>query len=370
MKCFLDNIDKKDPVIIALFITLSSCIAKSPIKSSETCCNNGLTIIKKSLPSYNPILGNRNIEIGNYKSSPVPLTISVDNNGKSLIIWNDGGKKLENLNPVGEQFSLGNDFGKSEVSIDSDGNGILVWTSNSIIGTFSDINIKLYGILLKNYLPYGQQFLISDNNIDNNPEKNTFKSTINKDGNGFIIWQTTTKEIYGYNINNFKLDNDKVLTFSTENIDNLYILSSGSDLGIKVLSNTSANLSSNVSTNLDISGNGYITSINENKSLEVRLVHNYIANNSSNIISKSITGSYKIELDSFGNGLLIWQEYYSSPKLYIEVINNYSSVKKTSNFSDNQEPIFYPNVKINAKKYGLIAWYTSNHIYIKKILPY
>lgn len=278
-------------------------------------------------------------------------SIKLDAQGNGLIIWKSiensssfiRGKKIENNEPINSDFLIppstaGASQESPSLSIDSSGNGLVVWQEN--LSTSSNI----YFSQVNNYTISTNPTIINQNvsNQEFNP-----KVSINNSGSGFVIWQH-------FNGSGYEIYAKKIVDYNSTGNDILIGLSSNNNLDLK----------------LDQLGNGLITwgISNTIKALkiinyDIDLVNHPIFNISSEDLSPK--SSPKLYLTDNANGMVLWQDSREitlggKTRIYGKKIQNYlpqgsSDIKITNSqlesFDEN-----LPEISINTLGNGISVW--------------
>lgn len=185
--------------------------------------------------------------------------------------------------------------------------------------------------------------------------------TIDKKGNGIIAWKNKNdRNIYTTNINNFETDLKSIKQSDKTNIDD-FKNQENKNLSFK----SPENAISKPVIEADLYGNGYVTYINKDNSLVLKLLNDNKFNDSEIIVSKNLPVDYSISLEPYGYGLLT---YIQDKNMYVETINAYSSIKKEK-INLNDRIILNSYVKLNEKGNGIIARVDYfNNLYVRKVI--
>lgn len=353
--------------ILSLFVLFNTSCS-NVVSNSNSSTSGPDSAIPSSLPKTSEtdaptppeIKGDLVINKTSLPSSVAPISF-LNNDGTGIIVWEGNARKLINFQPVGDEYRIGYDFGNGSISLNSKGNGVIVWSSALTASIGAPPPAKFYARRIENYLPVEEQILIRDKDIPI-----TFGSyciataKIDENGNGLILWYST-KSFNSIEISNFKILKENVKEIPTKEKIWPYLAFENKKIVIKEMP-IGAGIPN---IDIDEKGNGSINwqemSDNNQNKIFLQKIENYLPIGDKNEIgiTKSID-LHDIKVDSYGNGIFISKEVEDDSDIFARTISNFkvdnNSIKITDKSSENRAFRVYPKLALNNNGNGLLLW--------------
>lgn len=280
--------------------------------------------------------------------------------GRGLLVWAENcngnldimARKIWGFNPIDNDFKVNlNVIANVDpaVSLDSNGNGIVVWSSRD-----NGVNYKLYGIKIVDYAPAGAEFTIADVLTS---EQQRPSVVLNGSGNGMVTWNDNRNG--DFDIFAKKLVNG--LPFGTDmRIDQA---PSGNQYYPDI--------------SLNAAGNGIITWIDE-RSSSISIYSRKIVNfttpvNEAGPLATNVYPHVSINLNQNGDGLITWS---IAARVFADKITGLVPSGIPFQVSDaTTSTKLHPEVLLDSTGKGLISWEDLREggairIYSRKIITY
>lgn len=358
-----------------------------------TSSNNTFTInmiLKSSKPASN------NFTLPIFSASSKDISTNVNDDGNGFIVWSEKGEsgtyiifaqRIKGFNPVGDIFNVNHtsidDCDLPSISINSSGNGVIVW--RSLEGAYTQIRMT-------KILNYDIQMSSDNLVLSNNSNQSMPHVKINENGDGLVVWQDDRNskwDIYGVKISNLSIGGSNFKVNQDASLDDtinpkVYVEDNGYGIVAwtrgnhiysmpigtfstlltfdqQLIFGDTSNAKSDIYAKSD--GTGIVVADNNDKKISGRFLNSFQPTASSFVVSDNIVSNKKnpsIVVKSSGNGLIVWdddRESSSLPTIWSRKIVSSTLASFDLNMNDEYDPTkswHNPKVIINNSGHGFV----------------
>lgn len=278
--------------------------------------------------------------------------LSLDNNGKGLMVWNGQGRIIENFLATGNSFPIGDNFGMSSMGLNTKGDGFVLsypYAEVSVGRPTRTSQVSVYYQKIKAFKP-ADMFGRLPEGI---PAGHV---SIDEQDNGLVYWTLDKNTINYSEIKNLNIS-ENISQYKKSNVNSVSYIS---DNQIKEILNTRTDEttisrdSDVIDTVLDAQGNGVYIAKKDTKHY-LKIISEYkITDKKMLLESFENFPFHKAVINKQGNGFLIRSDKNG---IVSNKINNFSLAADNQYIVNNSNYKSEPIISVNEIGKGYLAWF-------------